>query len=63
MLQIATEGLRLPHLSNMNQRMTRLMELCMNEDPGKRPRFDMLMPLLDKMRERAGQEDQLQAMA
>lgn len=39
----------------MDVRMVRLLDLCMNEDPGKRPRFDMLLPLLDRMRERAGQ--------
>lgn len=52
---MATESLRLPRLASMDVRMVRLLDLCMNEDPGKRPRFDMLLPLLDKMRERAGQ--------
>ncbi|KAM7537931.1 hypothetical protein Aperf_G00000079042 [Anoplocephala perfoliata] len=53
-MQVATESLRLPRLANMDVRIVRLLDLCMNEDPGKRPRFDMLLPLLDKMRERAG---------
>ncbi|KAL5971439.1 hypothetical protein TSMEX_000771 [Taenia solium] len=54
-MQVATESLRLPRLASMDVRMVRLLDLCMNEDPGKRPRFDMLLPLLDRMRERAGQ--------
>lgn len=57
-MQVAAEGLRLPRFPEMDPRMVRLLDLCMNEDPGKRPRFDMLLPLLDKMRERAGQHAQ-----
>ncbi|KAM3174378.1 hypothetical protein ACTXT7_010656 [Hymenolepis weldensis] len=53
-MQVAMESLRLPRLAYMDVRIVRLLDLCMNEDPGKRPRFDMLLPLLDKMRERAG---------
>ncbi|BHF62690.1 hypothetical protein SprV_0200567500 [Sparganum proliferum] len=57
-MQVAAEGLRLPRFPDMDSRIVRLLDLCMNEDPGKRPRFDMLLPLLDKMRERAGQRAQ-----
>jgi hypothetical protein len=24
--------------------------ICMNEDPGKRPSFDMIIPILEKMK-------------
>ncbi|VEL30059.1 unnamed protein product [Protopolystoma xenopodis] len=34
--------------------MARLIELCLKEDPGKRPRFDLqILQILDKMREKA----------
>uniref|UniRef100_A0A183BDV4 Protein kinase domain-containing protein n=1 Tax=Echinostoma caproni TaxID=27848 RepID=A0A183BDV4_9TREM len=46
----------LPIPNHLNPRIARLIELCLKEDPGKRPRFDaQLIQLLDKMRERAGQ--------
>ncbi|CAL8087043.1 unnamed protein product [Calicophoron daubneyi] len=55
-MQVATENLRLSLLPQIDQRVARLIELCMKEDPGKRPRFDVqLIQLLDKMRERAAQ--------
>ncbi|OON18829.1 hypothetical protein X801_05313 [Opisthorchis viverrini] len=53
---IATENLRLPIPPQLDARVARLIELCLKDDPGKRPRFDsQLIQLLDKMRERAGQ--------
>ncbi|KER33562.1 hypothetical protein T265_00664 [Opisthorchis viverrini] len=55
-MQIATENLRLPIPPQLDARVARLIELCLKDDPGKRPRFDsQLIQLLDKMRERAGQ--------
>lgn len=55
-MQVATESLRLPIPNHLNPRIARLIDLCLKEDPGKRPRFDsQLIQLLDKMRERAGQ--------
>ncbi|KAF6777075.1 hypothetical protein AHF37_02863 [Paragonimus kellicotti] len=55
-MQITTENLRLPIPTHLDPRVSRLIELCMKEDPGKRPRFDaQLIQLLDKMRERASQ--------
>lgn len=28
------------------------MKICMNEDPAKRPKFDMIVPILDKMQDK-----------
>jgi len=30
--------------------MAKLIKICMNEDPGKRPTFDMIIPILEKMK-------------
>lgn len=48
-MKAAMEDLRLsihPSISNHMQRLTRI---CMNEDPGKRPTFDQVIPILTKM--------------
>ncbi|VDP10532.1 unnamed protein product [Soboliphyme baturini] len=29
--------------------MNRLVTLCMNEEPGKRPNFDQIIPILERM--------------
>lgn len=29
-----------------------MMRLCMNEDPAKRPKFDMIVPILEKMQDK-----------
>lgn len=49
-LKIASEGLRLPEPPGMTRHLFRMMLLCMNEDPAKRPRFDQLVPILNKIR-------------
>lgn len=28
------------------------MKICMNEDPAKRPKFDMIVPILEKMQDK-----------
>ncbi|KAL3312751.1 Ankyrin-2 [Cichlidogyrus casuarinus] len=50
-IQIATESLRLPPCTP-NERINRLFKLCTNNEPKNRPRFDMLVPILDKMLDR-----------
>ena len=30
--------------------MAKLIKICMNEDPGKRPTFDVIIPILEKMK-------------
>lgn len=49
-MRIATEGLRLKVPPGTSSHLTKLITICMNEDPGKRPKFDMIVPILDKMK-------------
>ena len=48
--QIATEGLRLDISPGISTHMSKLIKICRNEDPGKRPTFDMIIPILEKMK-------------
>ena len=48
--QIATEGLRLDISPGISQHMAKFIRICMNEDPGKRPSFEQVQPILDKMK-------------
>ncbi|UYV82927.1 hypothetical protein LAZ67_22001411 [Cordylochernes scorpioides] len=50
-MKIALEGLRVTIPPGISQHMARLIRICMNEDPGKRPSFDMLLPILEKMKQ------------
>jgi len=49
-MKIATEGLRLSISPGISPHMAKLIKICMNEDPGKRPTFDVLIPILEKMK-------------
>lgn len=49
-MKIALEGLRLNIPPGISPHLSKLIKICMNEDPGKRPTFDMVMPILDKMK-------------
>jgi len=49
-MKIATEGLRLDISPGISPHMAKLIRICMNEDPGKRPSFDMIIPILEKMK-------------
>ncbi|KAJ6632621.1 Integrin-linked protein kinase like pat-4 [Pseudolycoriella hygida] len=49
-MRIATEGLRVQIPPGTSPYLTKLINICMNEDPGKRPTFDMIIPILDKMK-------------
>lgn len=49
-MKIATEGLRITIPPGISSHLSKLIKICMNEDPGKRPTFDMVMPILDKMK-------------
>jgi len=49
-MRIATEGLRLTISPGISPHMAKLIKICMNEDPGKRPTFDMIIPILEKMK-------------
>lgn len=47
---MALEGLRVTIPPGTSVHMARLIKICMNEEPGKRPKFDMVLPILDKMK-------------
>ncbi|XP_076367402.1 scaffold protein ILK-like [Tachypleus tridentatus] len=49
-MKVALEGLRISIPPGISQHMARLIRICMNEDPGKRPTFDMVLPILEKMK-------------
>ncbi|CAG9856184.1 unnamed protein product [Phyllotreta striolata] len=48
-MRIALEGLRIGIKPGISSHMTKLIKICMNEDPGKRPTFDMVLPILERM--------------
>ncbi|OXA52679.1 integrin-linked protein kinase [Folsomia candida] len=52
-MKIALESLRIQILPGISQHLTKLIRICMNEDPGKRPTFDMIVPILEKMQAHA----------
>ncbi|XP_041360290.1 integrin-linked protein kinase-like isoform X2 [Gigantopelta aegis] len=49
-MKIAHEGLRITIPPGISSHISRLIKICMNEEPGKRPRFDMVIPILEKMK-------------
>lgn len=48
-MKVALEGLRVPFPPGISRNMGRLMNICLNEDPGRRPNFDQIIPILEKM--------------
>ena len=50
LLQVALENLRVTIPTGIAPHMSRLIKICMNEDAAKRPRFDMVIPILEKMK-------------
>lgn len=49
-MKIALEGLRVRIPPGTSSHLSKLITICMNEDPGRRPKFDMIVPILDKMK-------------
>lgn len=49
-MKIALEGLRISIKPGISPHLSKLIKICMNEDPGKRPTFDMVVPILNKMK-------------
>lgn len=49
-MKIATEGLRVKLPVGASIHLTKLQAICMNEEAGKRPKFDMVVPILEKMK-------------
>nr|XP_060627340.1 integrin-linked protein kinase isoform X2 [Anolis sagrei ordinatus] len=51
-MKVALEGLRPTIPPGISPHICKLMKICMNEDPAKRPKFDMIAPILEKMQEK-----------
>ncbi|XP_072947468.1 scaffold protein ILK [Epargyreus clarus] len=49
-MKIALEGLRVTIPPGVSPHIAKLIKICMNEDPGKRPSFEMIIPILEKMK-------------
>ena len=49
-MKIAMEGLRVDISPGISHHMAKLIQICMNEDPGKRPSFEQVIPILEKMK-------------
>ncbi|KAG1659317.1 Integrin-linked protein kinase [Nymphon striatum] len=49
-MKIALEGLRVSIPPGISHHMAKLIRICMNEVPGKRPSFDLIIPILEKMK-------------
>ncbi len=49
-MKVALEALRVTIPPGISPHMARLIKICMNEEPGKRPSFDQVIPILDKMK-------------
>ncbi|CAH1777359.1 unnamed protein product [Owenia fusiformis] len=49
-MKVALEGLRITIPPGISGHMLKLIKICMNEDPSKRPRFDMILPILERMK-------------
>lgn len=48
-MKVALEDLRVSLAPSMSGHMAKLTKICMNEEPGKRPSFDQIIPILTKM--------------
>lgn len=48
-MKIALEELRLTVPPGISTHIVRLIKICMNEDPDKRPTFDQIIPILEKI--------------
>lgn len=48
-MRISLEGMRVSLPPGISPHLSKLMRICMNEDPAKRPKFDMILPILGRM--------------
>lgn len=48
-MKVALEDLRISIPANISNHISRMIRICMNEEPGKRPSFDQIVPILTKM--------------
>ncbi|KOB76415.1 Integrin-linked protein kinase [Operophtera brumata] len=49
-MKVGLEGLRISIPPGVSPHIAKLIKICMHEDPGKRPTFDMILPILEKMK-------------
>ena len=49
-MKIALENLRVQCGPGMSRHMTRVINLALNKEPGQRPKFDRILPILEKMK-------------
>ncbi|XP_070553888.1 scaffold protein ILK-like [Ptychodera flava] len=49
-MKVVCEGLRIVIPPGISPHLAKLIRICMNEDPAKRPKFDMILPILEKMK-------------
>ena len=50
-MKIALEDLRITIPPGTSSHMSKLIRICMKEEPGKRPTFDQIVPILEKMQQ------------
>uniref|UniRef100_A0A4W3GSP7 Integrin-linked kinase n=1 Tax=Callorhinchus milii TaxID=7868 RepID=A0A4W3GSP7_CALMI len=51
-MKVSLEGLRPTIPPGISPHVCKLMKICMNEDPAKRPKFDMIVPIMEKMQDK-----------
>ncbi|XP_067889059.1 integrin-linked protein kinase [Heterodontus francisci] len=51
-MKVSLEGLRPTIPPGISPHICKLMKICMNEDPAKRPKFDMIVPIMEKMQDK-----------
>lgn len=44
------ESMRIQLPTTMPVHYQKLIKICMNEDPSKRPKFEMILPILEKLK-------------
>ncbi len=49
LLQVARDNARPVIPSFVNHHLQRIIDICWNADPNKRPRFEKIQPILDKL--------------
>ena len=48
-MKIATENLRVLVPTGISPHMAKMISICMKEEPSKRPKFDQIEAILEKM--------------
>lgn len=49
-MKVINENMRLELPADMSSQIQKLIRICMNEDPLKRPKFEMILPILEKIK-------------